>query len=144
VAIGGLIGGARGGTADALSRFGEAVGLAFQIQDDLLGIWGDPEVTGKPAGNDLLRRKKSLPVLHTLNHPRVGAQFRVLLAATPGYRYLEQALSLMAQAGTRTYVEAEVRRQHDAGLSALYEALGDRAADSALLALTESLLHRQT
>jgi geranylgeranyl diphosphate synthase type I len=41
---------------------GEALGLAFQARDDVLGVWGDPAVTGKPAGSDLARRKASLPV----------------------------------------------------------------------------------
>lgn len=44
-------------------RLGHQLGLAFQIRDDALGIWGDPQVTGKPAGGDLRRGKKSLPVL---------------------------------------------------------------------------------
>ena len=52
-----------------MQRFGQEIGLAFQIQDDVLGIWGDPAVTGKAAGNDVLRKKKSLPMLHALNHP---------------------------------------------------------------------------
>jgi geranylgeranyl diphosphate synthase type I len=142
-AIGGLVGGASASASAALFRFGEAVGLAFQMQDDLLGILGDPEVTGKPAGNDLLRRKKSLPVIHTLNHALVGEQFAALLAAPADDRYLERALALMEQAGAREYVEAEIRRQHDAGLTSIHEALGDRAATSALLALAEGLLHRQ-
>ena len=41
---------------------GESLGLAFQARDDVLGVWGDPRVTGKPAGSDLARRKASLPV----------------------------------------------------------------------------------
>jgi geranylgeranyl diphosphate synthase, type I len=49
-----------------LRGFGERLGLAFQFVDDLLGIWGDPAVTGKPAYSDLHNRKKSLPVVAAL------------------------------------------------------------------------------
>jgi geranylgeranyl diphosphate synthase type I len=142
-AMGALIGGATAGQVGAIERFGRSMGLAFQIQDDLLGIWGDSEVTGKPAGNDILRRKKSLPILHALNHDRVGEHFETLLATEPGRGHLQQALALLEQAGTREFVEGEVRRQHDTGVTALHEALGERAAGSALLALAESLLHRR-
>src|SRR5262249_26216405 len=51
---------------DGLSSFGHHLGLAFQAIDDLLGIWGQPEVTGKPAWSDLRERKKSLPVVLAL------------------------------------------------------------------------------
>jgi geranylgeranyl diphosphate synthase, type I len=50
---------------DVVERYwdlGESLGLAFQARDDVLGVWGDPRVTGKPAGSDLARRKASLPV----------------------------------------------------------------------------------
>ena len=49
-----------------LAEFGGHVGLAFQLTDDLLGIWGAPEVTGKPVRADLRARKKSLPVVAAL------------------------------------------------------------------------------
>ena len=80
VAIGAQIGGASPAQDDALQQFGQAIGLAFQIQDDILGIWGDPEVTGKAAGNDILRKKKSFPLLHALNHPEVGPRLAELMA----------------------------------------------------------------
>ena len=48
---------------DAWRDLGHQLGLAFQIRDDALGVWGDPRTTGKPAGGDLRRGKKSLPVL---------------------------------------------------------------------------------
>ena len=48
----------------AFSRFGSCVGRAFQIRDDYLGIWGDPSLTGKSAGNDIRRRKKSFPIVY--------------------------------------------------------------------------------
>jgi geranylgeranyl diphosphate synthase type I len=64
--LGALFGGARPEQVGHLRDFGERVGLAFQLVDDLLGIWGDPHVTGKPAHSDLRRRKKSLPVVAAL------------------------------------------------------------------------------
>lgn len=48
------------------AHFGLNLGMAFQVRDDILGIWGDPNVTGKSAATDILSRKKSLPVLHGL------------------------------------------------------------------------------
>ncbi|MBS2553698.1 polyprenyl synthetase family protein [Catenulispora sp. NL8] len=51
----------------ALDLFGREIGMAFQLTDDLLGIWGDPAVTGKPVGADLTARKKSLPVVAALS-----------------------------------------------------------------------------
>jgi geranylgeranyl diphosphate synthase type I len=64
-ALGALFGGAPE-HAGLLDRAGRELGLAFQYVDDLLGIWGDPAVTGKPVGNDLRSRKKSLPVVAAL------------------------------------------------------------------------------
>ncbi len=63
--------GARLGTSDTrlvelYARFGEHLGIAFQLVDDILGLWGDQALTGKPAGNDLRRRKKTLPVVYGL------------------------------------------------------------------------------
>ena len=51
---------------EGFRSFGRNLGLAFQIRDDVLGIWGDKEKTGKPVGSDIRRRKKSLPVVYAL------------------------------------------------------------------------------
>ncbi len=67
--------------AMALAGFGAHVGLAFQLTDDLLGIWGAPEVTGKPVRADLRARKKSLAVVAALNsNTPQAAELRTLLA----------------------------------------------------------------
>ncbi|QFZ19316.1 family 2 encapsulin nanocompartment cargo protein polyprenyl transferase [Saccharothrix syringae] len=65
-ALGALFGGGRPEQVGHLRSFGERMGLAFQFADDLLGIWGDPAVTGKPVYSDLQNRKKSLPVVAAL------------------------------------------------------------------------------
>jgi geranylgeranyl diphosphate synthase type I len=66
-ALGARFGDGSPARVDALARFGDRLGLAFQVVDDLLGIWGDPGVTGKPAHSDLRSRKKSLPVVAALH-----------------------------------------------------------------------------
>ena len=70
--------------AMALAGFGAHVGLAFQLTDDLLGIWGAPEVTGKPVRADLRARKKSLPVVAALNSGQPEAARAARAAHQPG------------------------------------------------------------
>jgi geranylgeranyl diphosphate synthase type I len=65
-ALGASFGGGDAAQVAHLRAFGERLGLAFQIADDLLGIWGDPAATGKPVHSDLRNRKKSLPVAAAL------------------------------------------------------------------------------
>jgi geranylgeranyl diphosphate synthase type I len=67
-AIGAILVGAPEPVVSGLSRFGAQLGLAFQLVDDLLGIWGAPTVTGKPVFSDLVARKKTLPVAWSLDH----------------------------------------------------------------------------
>jgi geranylgeranyl diphosphate synthase type I len=64
--MGAILAGAPSATVGALRDYGRYLGLAFQAVDDLLGIWGDPGQTGKPAGSDLRQRKKSMPVVSAL------------------------------------------------------------------------------
>ena len=144
VAIGALIGGATDAQDQALQRFGQAMGLAFQIQDDILGIWGDPAVTGKAAGNDILRRKKSLPLLYALNHETVGPQLQALWQEDLGAEQLPLVLQLLAETNARQFPQEQFDHHHHVGIAALHDALGDRAASSALLALANSLLHRES
>jgi geranylgeranyl diphosphate synthase type I len=70
--VGALLGGADYLTQQSFSNFGHYLGLAFQVQDDLLGIWGDSTFTGKSIESDLVSGKKSLPVLFGINK---GAKF---------------------------------------------------------------------
>lgn len=65
--LGALVAGAGAEACGAYRQFGRSLGLAFQAQDDLLGIWGDAAQTGKSAESDLLSGKKSLPVLFGLS-----------------------------------------------------------------------------
>jgi geranylgeranyl diphosphate synthase type I len=66
--LGAVLCGAPDSTISALWEFGHHLGMAFQAVDDVLGIWGEQAVTGKPVGSDLRRRKKTLPVCIALSH----------------------------------------------------------------------------
>nr|WP_055501798.1 polyprenyl synthetase family protein [Nonomuraea pusilla] len=103
--------------AGALSAFGAEVGLAFQLADDLLGIWGAPAATGKPVLSDLRSRKKSLPIVAALTSgTRAGDRLAALLAA-PGplpEATLRQAAALVEEAGGRAWAEAEAKHRLDA------------------------------
>jgi geranylgeranyl diphosphate synthase type I len=72
--IGAILGDAPVATVRALRDFGRHLGVAFQAVDDLLGIWGDPRTTGKPAGNDIRQRKKSMPIVAALAAGDDGAR----------------------------------------------------------------------
>ncbi|GAA2038807.1 polyprenyl synthetase family protein [Terrabacter terrae] len=65
--IGALVGGAPEAAIAPLSDYGLALGEAFQLRDDLLGVFGDPEATGKPAGDDLREGKRTVLVAHALD-----------------------------------------------------------------------------
>ncbi|MEV6114425.1 polyprenyl synthetase family protein [Streptomyces sp. NPDC052109] len=138
-ALGAVLGGADEGTAGALDRAGRHLGVAFQLVDDVLGIWGDPAVTGKPAGGDLRERKKTYPVLAALGSP-VARGLPGLLDA-PGMA--EEAAALIEAAGGRTATLAEARR-HTVAARALLSAapLAARAAGD-LFRLLDFLADRE-
>ncbi|MCC7106969.1 MAG: polyprenyl synthetase family protein [Chloroflexi bacterium] len=77
--LGAIFGGADGATVEGIAEYARALGAAFQYQDDYLGMWGDPGVTGKPADTDLKTRKQSLPVVLALDERGpVAERFRAL------------------------------------------------------------------
>ncbi|MBV7327872.1 polyprenyl synthetase family protein [Chloroflexi bacterium TSY] len=144
IAIGALIGGATPQQEQALQHFGQALGLEFQIQDDILGIWGDSSVTGKASGNDILRKKQSLPLLHALNHPTIGPLLRQYWSQSVTAEQLPTILDLLDEAGTREFCEQQRFFQHETAINALHKALGECAEQSALFALADSLLNRRS
>ena len=141
--LGALFGGADLRQEQLLGSFGRNLGLAFQIQDDILGIWGDPALTGKAAGNDILRRKKSLPLLYASEHPAAAGRMRELWQDGFEAESLPEVLALLEEAGARRWSEDKLNHFHCEGLNALSAALGDGAQDSLLMALAGQLLHRR-
>jgi geranylgeranyl diphosphate synthase type I len=90
----------------ALDRAGRHLGIAFQLVDDVLGIWGDPAVTGKPVHGDLRERKKTFPVLAALSAPGD----RHLAALLESGAEPAVAAGLIEEAGGRAAALTEARR----------------------------------
>jgi geranylgeranyl diphosphate synthase type I len=101
--------------------YGAHLGLAFQAVDDLLGIWGRPETTGKPAFSDLQQRKRSLPVVAALQAggPRAEELADLLHAPTLDAADLARAADLVEANGGRAFTAAEARRQLGLALEVL-------------------------
>jgi geranylgeranyl diphosphate synthase, type I len=121
-AIGSVLVGAPTPMVESLRSYGAHLGVAFQAVDDILGIWGDPERTGKPRGNDLSTRKKSLPVVFALGSgERHGAdELRRLLENGPlGRDAVARATELVDGCGARSATEALARDHLDAACRSL-------------------------
>lgn len=124
LAVGAILAGAVPGIVEAYGAYGRHVGLAFQAVDDILGIWGDPEVTGKPVGDDLRSRKMTFPVIHALEAGGDDSALfsRAYRAAGSRGEDLAQLAALVERTGAREATEALASREEDAALTALRDA----------------------
>ncbi|KDN84738.1 family 2 encapsulin nanocompartment cargo protein polyprenyl transferase [Kitasatospora cheerisanensis] len=144
-ALGALYAGADAATADAMDAFGREIGLAFQLIDDLIGIWGDPAITGKPVGADLAARKKSLPVVHALTAGGAdGAELAALYASGRPLSPAELAAAADAvdRAGGRAWAQGESCERMATAISHLAVAVPDPERTDELLALAELVTRR--
>jgi len=101
--IGAIAGGADDATARALGEFARMLGMAFQIQDDVLGVWGESARTGKPVADDIRSKKKSFPVVWAFDHARGETASRLdhLYAAEMTEAAVEEVLSILNELGAR-------------------------------------------
>jgi geranylgeranyl diphosphate synthase type I len=139
--IGSILGSADEGVQDAYRSFGHALGLAFQVQDDILGIWGDEALTGKSTASDLLEGKKSLPVIHGLSQ---GGRFAERWAQGPiRPAEVEELAKLLASEGSYEYTHAISRQMTTLALDSLREADPRGEAGEALMELANKLIKRE-
>ncbi|WP_412078718.1 polyprenyl synthetase family protein [Streptomyces xanthophaeus] len=137
-ALGALAGGADAQRTTHLRDFGSHLGQCFQLADDLLGIWGDPAVTGKPRLADLQARKKSLPVTAALSADNAPARELGALYATSrpmGSDELERAAHLVEAAGGRDWAIGQSRHHLGQALEHLRAADPEPAAEADLACL---------
>jgi len=136
---GALAAGASKEVAEYYRAFGAQLGLAFQMVDDILGVWGDPQVTGKSAADDLINHKKAFPLLYTLHwEAERGLNDLTTLIERP-YREEDLApmLKLLERAGARAATQARV----DARLAGTLEALDRAGAAEPAYSILQELVH---
>lgn len=142
--IGAALAGAGAETIAELSRFGLPLGEAFQLRDDLLGVFGDPEVTGKPAGDDLTEGKRT--VLIALALDGLGPADRGRLEAGLGHRLdpaqVAELRTLIERSGARAQVEEVISALTERALTALDAAPVRAEARTVLRGLAEAATQR--
>lgn len=130
--IGAELAGAGPGTVAALREFGVAVGQAFQLRDDLLGVFGDPEVTGKPSGDDLREGKRTLLLARatTLAGQDDGDFLLGVIGTELDPDSLERARRILVDSGAVASVEAEIDALTTRALNAVdTDAITDHGRD---------------
>jgi geranylgeranyl diphosphate synthase type I len=141
--LGAAIGGADEDVRTALSVFGDAVGVAFQLRDDVLGLFGDPNATGKGVLDDLRQGKRTVLMLEALE--RCDPAQRALLEAALGNPHVDEAAAehvrmIVRDCGALAAVERQVRQHFDDAVAAL--AVLDGPARPALRQLAAQALFR--
>lgn len=142
---GAMVAGADAETTAKVAAFGQALGIGFQIHDDVLGVWGSTTVTGKPQADDIRRRKKALPLLLLLERaqPVDRAHLQNLLAYQPlPDSAVNEILELMTHYEVRSSLEAQVERWHDQARDQLEDLNLEGPAADRLRELVERLATR--
>ena len=140
LSLGALIGGAGPAEYNAYGDFGRLLGLAFQVLDDYLGIWGDAALTGKSTESDLVEGKKSLPVLYGLGQN--GAFARRWAEGPVTAAEVETLAAQLAAEGARDYTLRQADELTGQALQALQRASPKGEAGAALAELAQKLLKR--
>ncbi len=138
--LGSLLSEADESTQQAYFDFGHYLGLAFQLQDDLLGIWGNSTLMGKSARSDLVSGKKSLPVLYGLG--KNGPFARQWAEGPVRIDDVERLAEQLASEGARLFTQETADKMTDLALQSLRMADPQNEAGAALYELAHQLLNR--
>jgi geranylgeranyl diphosphate synthase type I len=141
--LGAILGGGDEAAVRTLEAFGRHLGLAFQAVDDVLGIWGDPAVTGKPAAGDLRQRKKTLPVVHAMAGGTGADRLHRILGNTDlDMAAVAHAMAALAQADSRAWTIHVAERSLAQALECLERAELRSGPVSELRAVAEFIIRR--
>jgi geranylgeranyl diphosphate synthase type I len=144
--LGAALAGANDDVMAAYTGYGVPLGEAFQLRDDLLGVFGDPEVTGKPAGDDLREGKQTALVALAIERSpaRDGRALRDLLGRDElTTADIERARTLIADCGAAAEVETMIASRLDTAVAALASVPLESSAREELVALADAASYRQ-
>ena len=145
--LGAALAGAASEILDGLAAFGSPLGLAFQLRDDLLGVFGDEAVTGKPAGDDLREGKLTALIVHAMEDTSDADAARLAtLLGTPTLTPadIDEARAIIAACGAQAAVEADIEAARDEALATLATLPIRPEARQALTALTHLATSRSS
>ena len=120
--LGAVVGAQELGVADAFKECGRAIGYVFQIIDDVLGVWGDEETTGKPVGADIRRKKNSYPVVYamqTADHQDKQMLDEIYEKDKLDDTDVESVLEVMDRLNVRDHAQYEAERYAEAAMASL-------------------------
>ena len=144
------IGAALGGGDDqlyyALGAYGSPLGRAFQFRDDLLGVYGDPQLTGKPAGDDLREGKRTVLVAHAFAHAdEAGQQLLLRRLGDPdlGADGIADLQQVITESGARDAVESMISEGYERALKALHDVDMTDEGRAGLTSLADAAVRRE-
>ena len=144
--MGALIGGADEATAQRFYEIGENLGLAFQLQDDMLDVWGDEATFGKAIGGDIMNNKKTFLLINACQ--RATDDNRIELALWLNTENASRAVKVPAvtaiyeRLGLKELSEAEIAKYNDKAMAAVFETAVDEPAKKAFIDLISRLVKR--
>lgn len=140
--LGALVAGSDDETIAHYATFGRNIGLAFQVIDDILGIWGDETLIGKSTSTDITTKKKTLPVLYGLER---SEPLRQLYAETDetDEQFVAQVTELLTQNGADVFANQQAEFYSQTAVAHLQAAQPTGPGSTALNQLVEMLLHRK-
>jgi geranylgeranyl diphosphate synthase, type I len=142
--VGAALAGAPAGTMRALSGFGLPLGEAFQLRDDLLGVFGDPDATGKPAGDDLIEGKRTVLVALALDAaaPADAARLDAALGTALSPDDVAELRAIINGSGAHEQVETVIEELAARAVQALDAAAVDGTAREVLRGLAAAATQR--
>ena len=130
----------------ALGAYGSPLGRAFQFRDDLLGVFGDPKVTGKPVGDDLREGKRTVLVAHAYAHAGdAGQKLLLQRLGDPGLDEtgINELQQVIVESGARDTVESMINEYYERALKALHDTEITEEGLAGLTALADAAVRRE-
>jgi geranylgeranyl diphosphate synthase type I len=144
--LGALVAGVKEAVVACYRQFGLELGLAFQVQDDLLGIWGDGKTTGKPTADDIRQRKKTLPTVFALNQGSESRAERlraIYAQEAVSEEEVAEVLDILGAAGARSYTEEIAHNYYRRAVAELEAARPQEETGQALRELADFITQRR-